>query len=135
MYNTLIVYYVLGFFWTYNWIAAIFQCTIAGAISTYYWTRDKKALPSKPVLKAFGRTLRFHLGSLAFGSLILAVIQTIRAVLMYMQRTLKRYDNRVAQSLLTALQCCCGCVESIVKLVDKNAYIQVGPLRVFSPKL
>lgn len=36
------IYYVLGFFWTYNWIVAIWQCTIAGAVATWYWTRDKK---------------------------------------------------------------------------------------------
>ena len=36
------LYYVLGFFWTYNWIVAIWQCTIAGSIATWYWSRDKK---------------------------------------------------------------------------------------------
>ncbi len=35
------IYYALGFFWTYNWIVAITQCTIAGAIASWYWARDK----------------------------------------------------------------------------------------------
>jgi hypothetical protein len=41
------IYYALGFFWTFNWIIAIAQCTIAGAIASWYWTRDKsvRSLP------------------------------------------------------------------------------------------
>ena len=42
VYSFLMIYYALGFFWTFNWIIGITQTTIAGAIASYYWTRDKK---------------------------------------------------------------------------------------------
>jgi hypothetical protein len=79
-----------------------------------------------PVLCSLGRTFRYHLGSLALGALVLAVIQTVRVVLMYIQSTLKRHkENKVAQMILTCLQCCCACIESIMRYLNKNAYIEV----------
>ena len=84
-------------------------------------------LTKSPVLRAFGRTLRYHLGSLALGALILAVVQTIRAIITYIQVTMKRHkDNRLARALLGCLNCCCACLESVIKLIDKNAYIEIA---------
>lgn len=36
------IYFVMGFFWTWNFITAIGDTTIAGAIAVWYWTMDKK---------------------------------------------------------------------------------------------
>jgi hypothetical protein len=38
------IYYLFVFLWTFDWFVAISQCTIAGAIATWYWTRDKKVV-------------------------------------------------------------------------------------------
>jgi hypothetical protein len=123
----LTIYYALGFFWTFNWILAIAQATIAGSIATWYWSRDKNAMPMFPVFASFMRTMRYHLGSLAYGSLIIAIVQTIRAVLMYIQMQLKKQKaSRVIQYLLSCMQCCFACVEKVLKFLTKNAYIEVA---------
>ncbi|TPX65108.1 hypothetical protein SpCBS45565_g05392 [Spizellomyces sp. 'palustris'] len=120
------VYFVFGFLWVYNWIVAIGQCTVAGAIACWYWARDKKALPSLPVLKSFGRTLRYHLGSLAFGSLIIAIVQVIRLLIVEAQRRVKGTGNKAAQYLLCCLQCCFKCIEKVLKMLTKNAYVEIA---------
>ena len=123
----LTIYYALGFFWTFNWIVAISQATIAGAIATWYWAKDKSALPLAPVLKSFYRTMRFHLGSLAFGSLIIAIVQVIRAILMYIELQMKKHkESRVVTYLLACMQCCFACVEKVLKFLSKNAYIEIA---------
>ena len=73
-----------------NFIIALGQCALAGAFASWYWTMDKKNnLPTTPLLSSFWRTLRYHVGSLAFGSLIIAIIQMIRAGLEYLEYKLK----------------------------------------------
>ena len=44
--------------------------------------------------------VRYHLGSIAFGSLIIAIIQMIRVLLEYVETKLKSYDNDFVKYLL-----------------------------------
>jgi len=68
----------------------------------------------------------YHTGSLAFGALIIAIIQFIRFVLSHIQRQLKkRKEARWAQIMLTIFQCCFWCLEKILRYVNRQAYIEV----------
>jgi len=120
------VYHLFGFFWTSSFLTAVNQTTLAGAIALWYWTSDKSYLPASPVMTSFQRTLRYSLGSLAFGSLILAVVQTIRAMVAMMQKKLKNKDNQCVQFILSCVQCCILCVERFLRFFSKNAYIIVA---------
>lgn len=121
------LYVLFGYLWTFNWILAIAQTTIAGAVASWYWTRDKKAIPKSPVWKALKRTLRYHLGSLAIGALVVGVIQFIRVILLYIQSTMKKNkESKIVQTLMTCLQCCFACIEKVVKFLNKNAYIEIA---------
>ncbi|ORZ40239.1 plasma-membrane choline transporter-domain-containing protein [Catenaria anguillulae PL171] len=119
-------YHLFGFLWTLAFLVAINQTTIAGAIATWYWSRDKAHLPRFTVLKAFWRTIRYSLGSLAFGSLLIAITQLIRIILAYVQRQLRNTNNKVAMAILTCLQCCFYCLEKFIKFLNKNAYIMIA---------
>ncbi|MBV95501.1 Choline transporter-like protein 2, partial [Eschrichtius robustus] len=78
------------FFWLANFVLALGQVTLAGAFASYYWALNKPDdLPAFPLFSAFGRALRYHTGSLAFGSLILAIVQIIRVILEYLDQRLK----------------------------------------------
>ena len=44
------------------------------------------------VLGAFYRLVRFHLGTAAFGSFIIALIQLVRLILMYVEHIVKKYE-------------------------------------------
>lgn len=78
------------------------------------------------ILKSIHRTFRYHLGSLAFGSLIIAIVQTIRVIILYLQENLKGKNNKVAQYILACLQFCCGCLEAALKFLNSNAYIEIA---------
>ncbi|TRZ04371.1 hypothetical protein DNTS_027522, partial [Danionella cerebrum] len=81
---------LLVFLWLVNFTIALEQCTIAGAFASYYWARRKPAdIPPCPVFSSFSRALRYHTGSLAFGALILSVVQLIRIILEYLDNKLK----------------------------------------------
>ncbi|ELK17836.1 Choline transporter-like protein 2 [Pteropus alecto] len=95
------------FFWLANFVLALGQVTLAGAFASYYWSLHKPDdLPAFPLFSAFSRALRYHTGSLAFGALILAIVQIIRVMLEYLDQRLKAADNKFAKFLMTCLKCC-----------------------------
>ena len=57
---------------------------------------------------------RYHLGSLAFGSLIIALVQMVRSFLEYLDRKLKSAENDVAKFILKYVVCVCACVRACV---------------------
>ena len=64
---------------------AIGQLAIALAVVGWYFTREKEKISNATVLWAFHTTCRYHLGTVAFGSLIIALVKTARAVVAYLQ--------------------------------------------------
>ncbi|KAK3788204.1 hypothetical protein RRG08_041210 [Elysia crispata] len=121
------LYNLFMLFWLVNFVSAMGQLTLAGAFSSYYWTFNKsKDLPTFPVTGAFYRCFRYHLGSLAFGSLLIAIVQVIRTILEYIDSKLKGSENEVAKFLMKCLKCCFWCLEKVLRFITKNAYIMMG---------
>ncbi|XP_028395012.1 choline transporter-like protein 4 [Dendronephthya gigantea] len=123
------VYHLFGWFWIMNFVIALGQCVLAGSFASYYWAWDKKTdIPAFPVMASFMRTLRYHTGSLAFGSLIIAIVQIIRATLEYIEHKLKEsgQDNQIVKYILKCLKCCFWCLEKFLKFLNKNAYIEIA---------
>uniref|UniRef100_A0A671SRX2 Choline transporter-like protein n=1 Tax=Sinocyclocheilus anshuiensis TaxID=1608454 RepID=A0A671SRX2_9TELE len=120
-------YNVFLFFWCANFVTALGQVTLAGAFASYYWAFKKPDdIPAYPVFNSLGRALRYHTGSLAFGSLILAIVQVIRVILEYLDQKLKGAQNKCAKFLLSCLKCCFWCLEKCIKFLNRNAYIMVA---------
>uniref|UniRef100_A0A3B3VRS1 Choline transporter-like protein n=1 Tax=Poecilia latipinna TaxID=48699 RepID=A0A3B3VRS1_9TELE len=119
-------YNVFLFFWCANFVIALGQMSLAGAFASYYWAFSKPGdIPTFPVFSAMGRSLRYHTGSLAFGSLILSIVQIIRVLLEYLDHKLKGAENKFAKFLLCCLKCCFWCLEKFIKFMNRNAYIMV----------
>ncbi|KAM9685454.1 choline transporter-like protein 5 [Trichechus inunguis] len=121
------LYNLFAFLWLINFVLALGQCTLAGAFAAYYWaTKKPDDIPPFPLFTAFGRAIRYHTGSLAFGSLILALIQMFRIILEYMDHRLKNAHNKVSKFLQCCLKCCFWCLEKMVKFLNRNAYIMIA---------
>uniref|UniRef100_A0AAY4DFL1 Choline transporter-like protein n=1 Tax=Denticeps clupeoides TaxID=299321 RepID=A0AAY4DFL1_9TELE len=119
-------YNLFLFFWCVNFVTALGQVTLAGAFASYYWAFKKPDdIPAFPICSSLGRALRYHTGSLAFGSLILAIVQIIRVILEYLDQKLKA-QNKCARFLLSCLKCCFWCLEKCIKFINRNAYIMVA---------
>ena len=65
----------------------------------------------------------YHLGSLALGALIIAIIQIFRAILNYIDRKTKRQQNSCIKCLVCFCKCCLWCLEKCLRYISKNAYI------------
>ncbi|KAG2829332.1 hypothetical protein PC118_g9050 [Phytophthora cactorum] len=126
----LVAYHFFGFLWTAQLINAISMCTIAGAVSRYYWSRNKTSeeMGRFPVFTSFKNCFRYHFGSLAFGSFIIAVVQFIRAALLYLDHQTKdlQQSNLVLKVVMKIVQCCLWCLEKCLRFMSKNAYILIA---------
>ncbi|XP_069460393.1 choline transporter-like protein 2 isoform X2 [Ambystoma mexicanum] len=121
------IYNAFMFLWLANFVIALGQVTLAGAFSSYYWAFNKPDdMPAFPISASMGRALRYHTGSLAFGSLILAIVQLIRIMLEYLDHKLKGAENKCARFLLCCLKCCFWCLEKFIKFLNRNAYIMIA---------
>ncbi|XP_063480130.1 choline transporter-like protein 5 isoform X2 [Symphalangus syndactylus] len=121
------VYNLFIFLWLINFVIALGQCALAGAFATYYWAMKKPDdIPRYPLFTAFGRAIRYHTGSLAFGSLIIALIQMFKIVLEYLDHRLKRTQNTFSKFLQCCLRCCFWCLENAIKFLNRNAYIMIA---------
>ncbi|XP_031821007.1 choline transporter-like protein 4 isoform X1 [Sarcophilus harrisii] len=121
------IYGILGLLWTLNWVLALGQCVLAGAFASFYWAFNKpQDIPSFPLSAAFFRTLRYHTGSLAFGALILTVVQLVRIVLEYLDHRLRGAQNSLTKCLMCCLKCCFWCLEKFLKFLNRNAYIMIA---------
>lgn len=114
---------LLGFFWTMFFISGVSDMMLASTFSTWYWTYDKKDLPFFTLTSGIYRTTRFHLGTVAFGALIIAIVRVIRVILEYIDQKLKKFDNPVTKCLMCLCKCFCWCLENFLKFINKNAYI------------
>ncbi len=103
------------------------QLLIALSIACWYFTRDKGETGTGTVMWA-GKTLTlYHLGTAAFGSLVIAIILTIRAIVSYISRKAKKYPgSSLAKFILCCIQCFLWCLEKIMRFLNKNAYIQTA---------
>uniref|UniRef100_A0A8C8SKE3 Choline transporter-like protein n=1 Tax=Pelusios castaneus TaxID=367368 RepID=A0A8C8SKE3_9SAUR len=121
------VYNVVGLLWVANFALALGQCVLAGAFASFYWAREKpRDIPACALISSFLRTLRYHVGSLAFGALILTIVQLIRIILEYLDHKLKGAQNPFTRCLLCCLKCCFWCLEKFIKFLNRNAYIMIA---------
>uniref|UniRef100_A0A8C2XFI2 Choline transporter-like protein n=1 Tax=Cyclopterus lumpus TaxID=8103 RepID=A0A8C2XFI2_CYCLU len=121
------IYNAVAFLWCVNFVIALGQCTLAGAFASYYWAFTKPDdIPMFPLSASFIRSLRYHVGSLAFGALILTLVQIARMILEYIDHKTRAAQNPCARFILCCMKCCLWCLEKFIKFLNRNAYIMIA---------
>ena len=117
-------YLLFCLFWTIAFIQALGQIVISMSVAKWYFTRDKWTVGSGTVFKSIFDAMRYHLGTAAFGSFIIAVTKIIRVIVAKAQKKARDMGNKLGEALLCCCQCCLWCFEKMIKFLNKNAYIQ-----------
>jgi len=120
------LYMLFCWYWFSQFIIAVGQIVVAMSLAMWYFCRDKSDIGNSTPFKAIKLTAAYHLGTAAYGSLIIAIIKTIRAVITYLQNKAKKSGSKVAQIVLCCIQCFLWCLEKCMKFMNKNAYIQTA---------
>lgn len=77
IYNWMQWFNLFGFYWTMNFVTAYGELILAGIFARWYWTKHKSEIPCTAVGSSIFNATVYHLGTIAFGSLIIAIIKVI----------------------------------------------------------
>jgi len=131
--NVLIILYLtFGFLWTLESITNIGWTAMSGSVAHWYFLRDEPSGATSwivgPLARSLGRVFRYHLGSIFFGSFVIAVVQLIRVVLMVIDKYTKNQQkkNLLLWFAIKCCQCCMWCLEKTIKYITNYAYIYVA---------
>ncbi|XP_028328456.1 choline transporter-like protein 5-A isoform X1 [Gouania willdenowi] len=118
---------VLLLCWSCSFSLALQDITLSGSFSSFYWTHKKPPdVATYALLRSLHTALRFHCGSLAFGALIISVVQLLRILLEFMEQKLRGVNNGLSRFLLCCLRCCFVCLEKFIRYVNRNAFIMMA---------
>jgi len=77
------LYALFGYLWLNAFIIGVTQFIISAAVALWYFTCTSDTNGSGSLMKGLYWVFRYHLGTIAFGSFIIAVVQFIRIIFEY----------------------------------------------------
>ncbi|KAL7491704.1 hypothetical protein ACHAWT_002305 [Skeletonema menzelii] len=113
--------FLLSFYWTHEVLRNIVRATVSGVVGHWWFVPTEAAsFCSLAVMGSATRASTYSLGSIAFGSLIVAVLHLIR-------NTLNNARNDRNAGILTCIAACIlAYIEALVEYFNKWAYVYVG---------
>lgn len=124
--------------WTLQFLVYFTFMVIAGTVANWYFSRKDESgarirgdnpdqLPESPTLLACYRTCRFHMGSLAFGSFVIAAIKFTRYVLNYIERKTRISNAKCVHKIIfCTVMCCLSCLEYCLDKVNQGAFVWIA---------
>uniref|UniRef100_A0A7S4J5U8 Choline transporter-like protein n=1 Tax=Odontella aurita TaxID=265563 RepID=A0A7S4J5U8_9STRA len=129
-YNTFVErsawFLLFNFYWTSQFILAIGKIVVAMSVSKWYFARNKTSVGSTTVIKSICSSIWHHMGTAAFGALLITIVKMIRSILIKLQKKAEQMNRQVAQVLFCCCNCCLWCLEKFLRFLNKNAYIQTA---------
>lgn len=128
-----ILYYIFACAWIYELLLALQQFVVAYTVLIWYnapLNNGKKKVPCAPIVRAAFMGLTYHLGSLAFGAVLLAFFRIIYVLVTFFYNQNKKNQDEEANGVVkaaTACCCCClNCFEQILRYLNSGAYVMVA---------
>lgn len=112
---------LLSFYWTHQVLMNVVHTSVAGMVGTW-WFAPEEAVGccSSAVTSSVYRSCTYSFGSICFGSLLVAIIQTLRQLADY-----SRNDDDM-KMIACVIDCILGLIEDIVRYFNKWAFVYVG---------
>lgn len=122
----LLTYVVFGLFWGIEFMIGCERAVVSGSVAAWYFTRDRTKLRA-PLSTSFRIIFRKHLGTIAFGSLLLTLFKLPKFIVLYLNQKLRTdNENSWKKYLRTCLACLIYWVEKFLTFINHNAYIMMS---------
>ncbi|KAF9192182.1 putative choline transporter, neither null mutation nor overexpression affects choline transport [Haplosporangium sp. Z 767] len=121
--KVVIVFCFFSFYWTSQVIANIVHTTVCGVFAAYYFMAGSpQGMTKSPTVESLKRACTTSIGSICFGSLIIAIIQTLRTI-----ANMARGDSDGIMAFVACLiDCLLACLQGIAEFINKYAFAQVA---------
>eukprot|EP00551_Chaetoceros_affinis_P003849 CAMPEP_0203633670 /NCGR_PEP_ID=MMETSP0088-20131115/764_1 /ASSEMBLY_ACC=CAM_ASM_001087 /TAXON_ID=426623 /ORGANISM="Chaetoceros affinis, Strain CCMP159" /LENGTH=499 /DNA_ID=CAMNT_0050487063 /DNA_START=19 /DNA_END=1518 /DNA_ORIENTATION=- len=122
------VLWLLLLFWTQQVFKNVVHTTVAGVVGTWYFDPEgATSCCSSAIFSSLYRSLTYSFGSICFGSLLVAIIQTLDAIVRSLRNERQNGEQNVgAALLLCCLDCLLSLLQGIIEYFNKWAFIYVG---------
>jgi len=114
-----VILLLLSYFWAHQVFMNVVHTSVAGTVGTWWFAPEEDlGCCSSAVTSSVMRSCTFSFGSICFGSLIVALIQTLRQV---------ADSARKEQPIISCvIDCILGLMQGIAEYFNKWAYVYVG---------
>merc|ERR1719487_3005350 len=114
--------FVLSLFWGQQVICNVLYVSCAGVVARFYFGKQQ----DEAAQKSFGQACTNYFGSICFGSLLIAIIQTLREMCKAAKDAAEDDGNAAMAILACVFDCLLGCLESLVQLFNEFAFVYVA---------
>ena len=123
-------FHLFALFYMTATISAYASFIYSSSACIWYFTSEK-GIEANPIRKSFKRGIRYHFGSIAFGSLIIAIVRLIMVWLEVLKKRVEststnKTESKCFKCIISCMQCCMGCVGKVMEYINKHAYIQIA---------
>ncbi|KAF9386298.1 putative choline transporter, neither null mutation nor overexpression affects choline transport [Podila verticillata] len=119
-----VIYFNFVMFWNTEIIKNVVHVTISGVFGVYYFFEGSpQGAPTSPTLGSAKRALTTSFGSVCFGSLLIALLQTLRYILNSLRND---SDDGIMAFLAMCASCILSCLEGLFEIFNKFAFTQVA---------
>eukprot|EP00565_Helicotheca_tamesis_P006978 CAMPEP_0185730874 /NCGR_PEP_ID=MMETSP1171-20130828/11236_1 /TAXON_ID=374046 /ORGANISM="Helicotheca tamensis, Strain CCMP826" /LENGTH=621 /DNA_ID=CAMNT_0028400017 /DNA_START=77 /DNA_END=1942 /DNA_ORIENTATION=+ len=113
--------FILSYYWTSQVVKNSVRATVAGVIGTWWFNpSEASSFCSSAVRDSFLRANTYSLGSIAFGSLIVAIVQFIKNMV------ISARNRHRGSCLYLCMECLLVYIEKIANYFHKWAFVYVG---------
>lgn len=120
--KALIAYYFVVSVWMVEFCSALSTFVIAYTTQLWFYKRGTACA----IVRAYSTALVYHIGTLAFGSLVISVTRVIRMALQVLIEATADTGNPIGRIVATVCCCIVGCFEQFLKFLNKFAYMDVA---------
>eukprot|EP00450_Noctiluca_scintillans_P008144 CAMPEP_0194491186 /NCGR_PEP_ID=MMETSP0253-20130528/10150_1 /TAXON_ID=2966 /ORGANISM="Noctiluca scintillans" /LENGTH=673 /DNA_ID=CAMNT_0039331895 /DNA_START=115 /DNA_END=2136 /DNA_ORIENTATION=+ len=127
--RAMLLYHIFFGLWVLAFFEGLSVVSVSITVSDWYFAQRQGQSARRwiPRFDGLQKAIRFHTGSVAFGSLVLAVVQMLKLVTSYIVAHLKKGRT---STVVRVFQRCVGCLlwffEKCIRFVNFNAYLMIG---------
>lgn len=112
VYGWIIFLMLISLYWGCSVNSNVGHTTYCGIAAVWYFSNDENLRPSWP---SFGRAMTTQFGSIAMGSIIVALLEAIRSII-------SALNNDKCGCIKCCVLCCIRCIEWMIQYFNKYAY-------------
>jgi len=127
------VFLIFSFFFTSQVINNFVHVTISGVFATYYFrgvnepgTNKIEVDVKNPTLKSFKRAATTSFGSICFGSLLIALVSTLRVLANQTKQEAAEDENYLLCLISCCVECILSCIEDGIEYFNVYAFTEVA---------
>eukprot|EP00586_Coscinodiscus_wailesii_P004923 CAMPEP_0172487548 /NCGR_PEP_ID=MMETSP1066-20121228/16697_1 /TAXON_ID=671091 /ORGANISM="Coscinodiscus wailesii, Strain CCMP2513" /LENGTH=486 /DNA_ID=CAMNT_0013254241 /DNA_START=73 /DNA_END=1533 /DNA_ORIENTATION=+ len=114
---------LVSYYWAAQVIANTILVTVAGTVGTWWFVpQEANSCCSQGLKESFSRASTYSFGSICCGSLLVAIIKTLR----HMIENARNNRSEGGALLACIAECILGCIEGIIEYFNKWAFVYVG---------